>query len=166
MSIIATVLTFAFCLGVIFGALTDLSRYQIPNAVSYGLVLLFVPLAILNWAVLPIGLHVLIGVVVFVLSVIFWQLRWMGGGDVKFLSAIALWMGPDRILVFLILVTVVAVVFISILKFLLRWNDLFQAGRYPAVFKQLLQKSSERKIPYGLPIGIAALVSYFMIAPA
>ncbi len=152
---------FAFSLAVIYGALTDLTSYRIPNVVPYGLVALFAVYVAFAWNALPVLHHVGIGVFVFIMCVIFWQLKWLGGGDVKFLGAAALWMGPTKILPFLILLSLSAAVFVGILKFLLTWNPYFQGGSYPKFFKQLLNKTSERKVPYGLPIGLAALVAYF-----
>src|SRR5262245_5472450 len=95
-----TAALFLFSLAVIYGALSDIRSYTIPNRVSYGLALLFLVYAALKWPDLPLLLHLGIGLFVFVTCLIFWQLRWMGGGDVKFVAAISLWMGPQRILIF------------------------------------------------------------------
>ncbi len=154
------ILSFLFCLGVIYGALSDLTRYKIPNTVSYGLILLFAPYAALAWNTKPVLLHLGIGALVFVMCFIFWRMKWLGGGDVKFMAALSLWMGPDRILLFLILLTGLSLLLVTILRFLMKSNDYYQAGNYPRIFKQLLQKSIEKAIPYGLPSGIAALIAY------
>lgn len=160
---ITTVLLMIFCFAVVYGAVCDVTTYKIPNAVSYGLVLLFFPYAWANWGTLPVLLHVGIGVLVFVMCLVFWQLRWLGGGDVKFVGAIALWMGPDKILVFLILLTVASAIFIAMLKFLYQWNAWFQGSLLPNFVKQLLTKSAERAIPYGLPAAISALICTFVV---
>ncbi len=152
-----------FCFTVVYGAICDVTTYKIPNWVSYGLVLLFVPYAVVHWASAPILMHLGIGLLVFVMCIVFWQLRWLGGGDVKFVGSIALWMGPAKILAFVILLTVAAVVFIAILKFLYRWNPWFQGSALPGFVKQLLTKSAERAIPYGLPAAIAALICTFAV---
>ena len=114
---ITTILLMFFCFAIVYGALCDVTTYRIPNAVSYGLVGLFIPYALANFDNLPILLHVGTGVLVFVMCLVFWQLRWLGGGDVKFVGAIALWMGPDKILIFVILLAVASGIFIAILKF-------------------------------------------------
>jgi prepilin peptidase CpaA len=162
MPIAITALSYLFCLGVIYGALSDLTRYKIPNLVSYGLVLLFIPFAAMTWNTLPILLHVGVFALVFVMCVIFWQLKWLGGGDVKFMAALSLWMGPDRILIFLLLLCGLSSLLVVTLRFLIQSNDYYQAANYPAVFKQLLQKASEKAIPYGLPSGLAALIAYLV----
>jgi prepilin peptidase CpaA len=160
---ITTVLLMIFCFAVVYGAVCDVTTFKIPNAVSYGLVLLFVAYAAATWGSLPIWLHVGTGLVVFVICIVFWQLRWLGGGDVKFVGAIALWMGPDNILMFLILLTVTSALFIVILKTLYQWNPWFQASALPSFVKQLLTKSAERAIPYGLPAAISAIICTFVL---
>jgi prepilin peptidase CpaA len=162
MPVAITALSFVFILAVIYGALSDLTRYKIPNLVSYGLVLLFIPYAALTWNTLPILMHIGIFALVFMMCIVFWQLKWMGGGDVKFMAALSLWMGPDRILIFLVLLCGLSSLFVVVLRFLIQSNDYYQAGNYPAVFKRVLQKASEKAIPYGLPSGIAALIAYLV----
>ncbi len=160
---ITTILLMFFCFAIVYGALCDVTTYRIPNAVSYGLVGLFIPYALANFDNLPILLHVGTGVLVFVMCLVFWQLRWLGGGDVKFVGAIALWMGPDKILIFVILLAVASGIFIAILKFLYQWNAWFQSSQLPSFIKQMLTKTGERAIPYGLPAAISAIISRFFI---
>lgn len=163
---LALVISFAFCLAVIFGALTDVARFKIPNTVSYGIALLFIPHAALNWSVMPVLLHAGIGAFVLIAGIVFWQLKWIGGGDAKFLGAVSFWMGPGHILSFLLLMSLIAAIFVGLLKVLLNWNQYFQSGNVPQFLKQLLTNASERKIPYGLPIGISALVNFLLISSA
>ena len=169
-----TAMLFCFCLMLIYGALSDLTRFTIPNWVSYGLVLLFAAHTFVVWLNTPyfvpgllpsLSFHlppwtwnVFTGLFVLVISVIFWKLRYIGGGDVKFLSATALWMGIKNGAPFMILVTVMALVLIFALKFLRLWNPRFQSSpRVPLFFKQLLERAGAREIPYGLPVAVAAL---------
>jgi prepilin peptidase CpaA len=156
------ILLFLFCLAVIYGALTDVTRFKIPNAVSYGLVLLFLVRVAVDWPDIALSQHLLIFAVVFVMCVVFWQLRWMGGGDVKFVAATALWMGPEGALGFCILLTVASALFVSVLKFVRFWNPYFQNGALPQTIKALLLKS-ETAIPYGLPTAVAAVGMVFFL---
>src|SRR5207247_9399365 len=91
-----TATLFLFSLAVIYGALSDVRSYTIPNRVSYGLALLFLVYAALKWPELLLLVHLGIGLLVFVICLVFWQMRWMGGGDVKFVAAIPMWMGRGR----------------------------------------------------------------------
>ncbi len=152
---------FLFCLLVIHGAITDVRTYMIPNWVSYGLVPLFAAYAGLMWGSTPVLLHVGLGLLVFVICMVFWKLRWLGGGDVKFVGAISLWMGPERILVFLLVLSLGSAAFVSFLRIAKDWNPYFQGGNWPAVLKRMVQKAEEHAIPYGLPAAIAAIAAMF-----
>ncbi len=149
---------FAFCLAVIYGALSDVATYTIPNWVSYGLAGLFAVFAALTWERTPVLLHIGLGLAVFFLCIVFWKLRWLGGGDVKFVGAIALWMGPANILPFLVLLAVISGVFVLLLQYARRWNAYFQGSRLPDFVKRMIRKAEENAVPYGLPAAIAALI--------
>lgn len=160
---------FLFCLAVIYGAICDVRTYTIPNRVSYGLVGLFAVFATLVWLNTPymprIGFHVppilfnvIYGFVVFIFFAVFWKLRWVGGGDVKFVSAISLFMGLEHVLLFVILLSVFSVIFVMVLKFLQIMNPLFLGGSLPEFIKKMLLKAEEKAIPYGLPAALAAMV--------
>jgi len=160
---------FLFCLAVIYGAICDVRTYSIPNRVSYGLVGLFVVFATLVWLntpymphigfyVPPILFNVIYGFVVFIFFIVFWKLGWVGGGDVKFVSAISLFMGLEYILLFVILLSLFSLVFVLMLKFLQYWNPLILGGTWPEFVKRMLRKAEEKAIPYGLPAAISALI--------
>jgi prepilin peptidase CpaA len=167
-----SVFPFLFTLMVIYGALSDLSTWRIPNWVSYGLVLLFAAYTFLIWLDTPylpsfqfrlplwVG-HVMVGLITFVISVVFWKLRFIGGGDVKYLTAAALWVGPLQGLTFCILMTGIALGLFVLLKFLHIWNAWFQHAPLPKFVKRLLDKAETNELPYGFPIGIATLLVTF-----
>lgn len=162
-----------FCLMQIYGALSDLSTFRIPNWVSYGLVLLFAVFVFVNWLNTPYmpsmqfrlpmwAWNVFVGIFVFVVTAVFWKLGHIGGGDVKFLTATSLWMGIERGVYFMLMVSVFALIFLGGIKFLAFWNAWFQASpSVPAFVKRLIDNSEQRKLPYGFPIAVAAL----MLAP-
>lgn len=150
---------FVFCVAVLYGAFTDMSTYKIPNRVSYGLVLLFIPYAALHWGTMPILQHVGLGVFVTVLCIVFWKLGWFGGGDAKFVGALSFWMGPQHILIFTILLALISVALVAALKTARQWNDYIQASAWPKIIKGMVQKAEENAIPYGLPAALAALVA-------
>jgi prepilin peptidase CpaA len=157
MQLALTLILFLFCLGVIYGAICDLTSFTIPNRVSYGLAALFVPYAAIGWSELPVLQHVLLGIVVFIILMVVWRLRWIGGGDVKFLAAISLWMGPSGLLPFMLLLTVLSAAFILVLRLARQRNDLVQASNWPAMLKLVVQKAEKNVIPYGFPAGLSAL---------
>lgn len=164
-----TAIYLLFCFLVVYGAICDMTTYVIPNRISYGLLALFVVFAGLVWLnspsmphigfyIDPIFFNIAYGLVVFVFFVVFWKLRWVGGGDVKFVTAISFFMGLDDVLYFVILLSVSAVVMLAILKFILAKNPAFMAGNYPALLKKMLSKFENKAIPYGLPAAISAMI--------
>lgn len=159
LNLAVSAILFLFCLAVIYGAISDVTTYTIPNWVPYSLVVLFAVFAALTWAKTPILVDIGLGLLTFVICIVFWKLKWLGGGDVKFVSAVSLWMGPDQILVFLVLLALLSAVFVSILQYALRWNAYIQEHKLvPMFMKGMVQKAGEHACPYGLPVAISALI--------
>lgn len=160
---------FLFAFLVVFGALSDLSTFKIPNWISYGLVALFIVQSLLVWLgtpympsltfrLPPVAINFLVGFVVLVVAIIFWMRGWIGGGDAKYLAATALWMGPLGAVNFMVLLSALALAMAFLLKLSARWGFLVEAGGLPTFVKRLYAKIDENKLPYGFPIGIAALL--------
>jgi prepilin peptidase CpaA len=159
---------FVFAFLVIYGALSDLSTFKIPNWISYSLCLLFLLQSFVLWFAVPAGsplaasapsfpVNLGIGLVVLVTSTIFWARGHIGGGDVKYLTATSLFMGPDGVVVFMVLLSGLALVMATLLKLSRNWGFLVNAGRMPDFVKRIYAKLEVNQLPYGFPIGIAAL---------
>lgn len=168
LSIALSITPILFAFLVIYGALSDLSSFRIPNAVSYGLVLLFVLQLILIWLDnassgaagvqwTPVLLHIAIAVVVLFIAIVFWRRGYIGGGDAKYLAATSLWMGPLGVVQFMVLLSGLALIMALFLKLSARWSFLVHAGNLPHFVKRLYAKFEEKQLPYGFPIGLAAL---------
>ena len=160
---------FLFCLNVIYGAICDIRTFTIPNRVSYGLVglfLLFAPFVWFNtpsvihmgFYVTPILMNVAFGLVVFIFFTVFWKLGWVGGGDVKFVSAISLFMGIEFVTPFIVVIAVLSVIMVAAIKALQIWNPYFLNQKLPGLAKRLLMMAEQNAIPYGVPAAISALV--------
>lgn len=160
---------FIFAFLVIYGALSDLSSFRIPNWVSYALVLLFAVHTFLVWLGTPylpsLGFrlppyvyNILIALIVFTFCTVFWKFGLIGGGDVKYLTATSLWMGPILAAPFIILLTVIALLFTLALKLMRNWGFLIHGTNLPAFVKRLFSKMEVNQFPYGFPIGVAALI--------
>lgn len=169
LSLALSVIPFIFAFLVLLGALSDLSTFRIPNKVSYGLVLLFALQSFLVWLdtpympsmsfrVPPFAINLGIGLLVLVVAVIFWRRGYIGGGDAKYLAATSLWMGPLGVVKFMVVLSALALVMALLLKLSARWGFLVHAGRLPAFVKQIYAKLEDNQLPYGFPIGIAALI--------
>jgi prepilin peptidase CpaA len=88
---------FGFFAFILYAALSDASYYRIPNIVSLGIVAFF-PLHV--WASpTPVdwGAALLISGIGFVVGFGMFVRGWMGGGDVKLLSATMLWAGATLV---------------------------------------------------------------------
>ena len=165
--LVAVALAYVFLVS--FGALSDLSTFRIPNWISYGLVLLFLlqsfilpgPSQDMTLDVIPVSPFVInlgIGLFVLIVSMIFWGRGYIGGGDAKFLVATSLWMGPVGVVYFMILVSGLSLLMALALKASADFGFLINAGKLPAFVKQIYAKFEDRKLPFGFPIGIAALI--------
>lgn len=82
---------------------TDLRKYLIPNRLSYAVAGLFFVYAFSGFADWRTGL--LAGFLVFAAGVFLFARGLMGGGDVKLLTAVAMWAGTDLVLPMLLVVT-------------------------------------------------------------
>ena len=154
---------------VVYGAINDIATFRIPNWVSYGLVLLFFVYWLLVWLS---GVHtqdnsftepsflvnLSIGLFALVVSLVFWRRGYIGGGDAKYLAATTLWMGPFTAVLFMIAVSALAMVMAMALKASAEWGFLVHAGRFPQFLKRLYARYENNQVPFGFPIGIAALL--------
>lgn len=83
-----------FPAAVILAAITDLFSMTIPNWISLALVVGFFCLApFAGLSLEQFGWHLLGGVVVLAITVTLFALHYIGGGDAKLASAVALWLG-------------------------------------------------------------------------
>lgn len=140
-------------------AVTDLWKYKIPNWVSAALLVLFVPAAV--W--LPLEGHWLshVGAALCVLAVgvILFMLGWLGAGDVKLMTAVALWTGFAYLAQFVVLVALAGGAFalvLLVLRIVIARLPSVRAvpdgGRLP----RILVKGE--RVPYGVAIACAAIL--------
>lgn len=131
----------------------DATRMIIPNWISLALVAGFV----LTQFVVPmpfqtIALHALCGSVFFAIGYVLFHFGLFGGGDVKLLAAVMLWLGFPPVPVFLVLMS-----FFGAVIALFLGARAFIMNREGSISERL--KSAMRgEIPYGLAIGLAAIV--------
>lgn len=179
LDLIPSIIPYAFVFLVAYGALSDLSSFRIPNWATYSLFLLFFlhsaasglkpdvlphltpvtgTLSPSSFAMPSIGANLAIAATVFVASLIFWGRGYIGGGDAKYLTATSIWMGPEGILPFLILLCALTLILALFLKLSASWGFLVNAGGLPAFIKRVYAEFEKRQLPYGFPIGLSALL--------
>ena len=153
---------FVFICCVIYAMITDYRKLRIPNMVSIVLAGAFFPFAILAGPAIAIGPHLFLAGAVFILLFIFFAIGWLGGGDVKLVSAIMLWAGPPHGMNFVVLFAIFGGVF-ALALLSLRYA-LLQYPRIETVtgLGKMSRWARNGLCPYALPIGAAALC----VAPA
>jgi prepilin peptidase CpaA len=142
----------------IWAMVTDLQRFIIPNWLNATIIILY-PLAcwvlspILDWQMGLLGFAVLftIGYIIFALGI-------AGGGDVKLLAALALWIGFNKTLIDFVLLMAVLGGILTLCLLLIRrimpyvfMRAQWSAQRIPQVC------SDNQPIPYGIAIAGAFL---------
>jgi prepilin peptidase CpaA len=139
-------------------AALDLFTMKIPNRLSAIMVLAFLPLGLLAglgpWELMD---HVGAGLIGLTLGILLFIPGWFGGGDAKLLAAIALWVGLDNLLPYVLYVAV-AGGFIA---------SLFSMVRSVPLPHVLLGQSWAHRlhnpdsgIPYGIALAAGALLVY------
>ncbi|MEL6529201.1 MAG: prepilin peptidase [Pseudomonadota bacterium] len=136
-------LLIALAIALVFAACTDIKRRQIDNwlnaAIALGAPVFWWTSGLALWPDVALQFAVAIGA--FALLSILFALRMMGGGDVKLLTALALWIEPGAFLQLLIIMAIAGGVLTIVM------------GAY-----HFLQNQKERlAIPYGVAIAFGGL---------
>ena len=148
----------AFAFLVVYAILADLSALRVPNWIPLALAALFIAYAAPMQNPHGFAVHTLVGGVVLAATFALFALGVMGGGDAKLISALALWMGPAHLGPFLLLLALLggltALALLGLRQLLLLDQPLESrpALAWPAEWARA------GKLPYALPIGIAALI--------
>jgi len=155
-SIGAEIALAAYVFPLVLAGLSDLCSLRIPNWLTATLAAAFPVVALLLGGEVDWLSHVAAGAAVFAGAAALFALRLMGGGDVKLLAAVALWIGLGRLLPFLAITALIGGVLALAVVLL----------RLPVVHVLLCRLAprvaalAERKmaVPYGVPIAIAGLL--------
>ena len=135
----------ALAIALLVAACTDIRRRQIDNwlnaTVALGAPAFWWASGLSIWPdmVIQIGL----ALVAFVALAGLFAMKWMGGGDVKLLSALALWLTPLTFLKLLIIMSLIGGVLTMII----------------AAWQFTITRKRDAKIPYGVAIACAGLIT-------
>lgn len=145
-----------FSIAMIFGALWDLTTMTIPNRLTIGLIAAFVLLAPLaGLSLQQIGLHVAAGLALLIVGMILFGFGWIGGGDAKFVAAVALWIGWHDLLTYLLIAALAGGALTLALLFLRRLPLPELLGRHVWIAR-LHDRSAG--VPYGIALAAAGLI--------
>jgi prepilin peptidase CpaA len=144
-------------------ALNDVVTFRIPNwanaAIAVGF-FAFAGAATLAGADPRWLSHLAAGAVVFLAGLILFQFRALGGGDVKLLSAAALWIGMDGLLPLLVWVGLAGGGLVLLLLPLRRNLMTIVAWAMPSTPTAWPRVLTEgEKVPYGVAIAVGAIVT-------
>ena len=141
-----------------FAASSDLLTMTISNRVSLLLIAGFLVLALASgMGLTTIGLHMAAGAVVLAVAFTCFAMGWMGGGDAKMASAIALWFGFTHLLEFLIYASLFGGALTLLLLEFRRWPLPYALNGQAWLLRLHHQDTG---IPYGIALAIGALVVY------
>lgn len=148
-------------------AISDITRYRIPNTIVYAIVAAFAVSAIFNFAWPAIAWPVLAGVVMFLLGAGLFAFGLFGGGDVKLLAAMALWTSFADLPRFLLVMAAAGGLIGLILLLKRRHQQPATANSAPTPPEPSVTEASpapeaprptrKTHIPYGVGIAIAGL---------
>lgn len=150
-------LVFLFCVS--YAVISDFRQSIIPNWIPLSLVAVFAVVAPFALELDTILAHVGLAALVFFLTAAFYSLGWIAGGDVKLMTAVVLWMGPGVAAPFALIMAVIGGIFALTLMALKRY-DFLVANYVPKnwLTDRMISLASAGEVPYGVAIGIAALI--------
>ncbi|WP_224406662.1 prepilin peptidase [Afifella sp. IM 167] len=155
---LASVATILFLLIMAYAGIMDLFTLRIRNVLVLAVVALWAvaaPLA--GMSPVDIGLSIAAAGIVFVLSGFFFALGWIGAGDAKLASAVALWFGWQDAFSYFVLASLFGgLLSLAIIVLRTRWGPL---GReLPRWLARL--RDVKRGVPYGAAFAAAAFVLF------
>jgi prepilin peptidase CpaA len=135
----------ALAIGLLTAAFTDLRRRQIDNWLNAGIAVLA---PVFWWAcgldLWPgVGWQVGISALTFVIGAVLFAIRMMGGGDVKLLTALALWIRPADFLWLVVWMSLIGAVLTVVF----------------AMWHIARRQQGRAAIPYGVAICAAGLLT-------
>ncbi len=141
-----------------FAAFNDLFTMTIPNRISIILFSSFffiAPFTEMTWQ--TFGMSLVGAALVFICGFTLFALNTMGGGDAKLLTASALWFGfSSQLAMYMVAVAVVGGILTMLILFIRAYHQEITASGLPVPDSLLVAK----KIPYGIAIAIAGLMTY------
>jgi prepilin peptidase CpaA len=140
-----------------FAAAMDLITMTIPNRIALVMLVAFFPAAFLASLGLPeIAAQLGTGLAVLLLGMGLFFCGWCGGGDVKLVAAIALWIGFDQLVTYLLYTALAGGVLATVVSML-------RSTPLPGVLlgeNWAVRLHRDTGIPYGIALAAGALLVY------
>ncbi len=153
---------------IIFAAISDISAYRIPNKICIGLVALFPVHVIVSPAPVNWLSALLVAAAVFLVGFVLFARGLVGAGDVKLLSATALWAGRPLIgqeLVVMALLGGVLGAALMLVQVGRRYRAVGLVGMLAGSGGPSAVAEPAPKLPYGIAIAAGALYAGLQLLP-
>lgn len=160
-SINLLILLMAGCV-LVYAAVSDVRYYRIPNSCSLLLIALFPAHAWLSPGTIDYPATALAAISVFVISLGFYAMKRLGGGDVKLMAAVAVWAGAAHLADFIVIMAlaggVLSLIYITHFYIVpaLRFDHAGPNGS--------LDTALATKLPYGVAIASGGLAVLYQLA--
>ncbi len=145
-----------YALAVAWAVATDFKRLIIANSACVAVAVAFLPAAVVAGLDAPtIAWHYGVGATLMAVGALAFARKLAGGGDVKLLAAVAVWMGPGNILPYLVLMSLVGGALAVLVLIAARMKR-----RVPALGRVAWLGDGAiagQEIPYGVAVGLVAL---------
>lgn len=143
----------------IWAGIMDLKTMRISNEIVIFLFAAYAalaPLAGFNYGVIALSFLVALGLMACLL--VFFSFGWIGGGDAKLMTVIALWLGADQTPAYLLITTVLG----GLLTF---GVIMFRKLPLPLFLFQIPWVARLHSFEKGIPYGVAIAASTLLILP-
>lgn len=147
-----------YTLLLLVAAMTDIWKFIIPNLVSVALLALFVALALLQPFPINWWSHLGAGAAFFAIGLLLYRFNFLGAGDVKLITALAVWAGFDHVFDMLLAIALcggaLAILLIVIRKLVFSFVLLAPSPDRQSMPRVLLQGEP---VPYGVGIAVGGI---------
>jgi prepilin peptidase CpaA len=144
-----------------YAVVSDFKSLIIPNWIVIVLVSAFAVFAAVHMDPGSILAHAAVAAVVLLFFSAFFVAGWIAGGDVKFIAAIALWMGPENTGLFVLLTALLGALLALALLQIKKSGDVVSGALGGSwLFRRARVLAEQGQCPYGVAIGAAALLSW------
>ncbi len=145
--------------GLLFAAcIVDLKAFRIPNAIPLALIALFLIKAAATDEIAVWPAHLVAFGLTFGFGLLAFSLGMLGGGDIKLITALALWFGTSALPSFLVITAIggglLALILLAV-RHLTNRRPVMAPSTGPTPSPRLLDRQAP--VPYALPITFAAL---------
>jgi prepilin peptidase CpaA len=146
-----------FVLAMLYAAVTDLTTYKIKNNLILTLLLAYFAFAPIAGITGPaIGRSLAVAGAVLLLSFALFAAGWIGGGDAKLATVSALWLGADKVVTFVLLLSLIGGVLAGLI-YVCRMCPFPKWLANTSWIARLRARAPGAELPYGVAITLAGL---------